>query len=92
MYLRITNIVLLVTLFTACKNSTEPAVDKTKNPKEYTWTIDTLEYPGEFQTGLRSIWATRQVMFTLWDLAPVSKDKCGILMVNSEKAFTYLLV
>ena len=50
--------VLLITLFVACNNSTEPQVDETKDPREYTWTIDTLEYPGEFQTGLRSIWGS----------------------------------
>ena len=29
-----------------------------KNPREYTWTIDTLAYPGSFQTNMRDIWAS----------------------------------
>jgi len=29
-----------------------------KNPREYTWTIDTLSYPGSLQTLLSSIWAS----------------------------------
>ena len=29
-----------------------------KNPREYTWTIDTLAYPGSFQTSMRDIWGS----------------------------------
>jgi len=29
-----------------------------KNPREYTWTIDTLAYPGSFQTAMWDIWGS----------------------------------
>jgi hypothetical protein len=29
-----------------------------KNPREYTWTIDTLAYPGSFQTSMTDVWAS----------------------------------
>lgn len=29
-----------------------------KNPREYTWTVDTIAYPGSYQTVMRSIYAT----------------------------------
>jgi len=29
-----------------------------KNPREYTWRIDTLAYPGSFQTAMRDIWGS----------------------------------
>lgn len=29
-----------------------------KNPREYTWTVDTLAYPGSFQTIMRAIWGS----------------------------------
>jgi hypothetical protein len=29
-----------------------------KNPREYTWTIDTLAYPGSFQTLMGDMWAS----------------------------------
>ncbi len=39
-----------------CKdNSVEPPI---KDPRTYTWTIDTLAYPGSFQTNMRDIWGS----------------------------------
>ena len=29
-----------------------------KNPREYTWTMDTLAYPGSFQTSMYDIWGS----------------------------------
>lgn len=43
-----------------CKKPTPPDVDDTPKPgkRDYTWTIDTLAYPGSFQTLMRNIWAS----------------------------------
>jgi hypothetical protein len=43
-----------------CKKPTPPEVDDTPKPgkRDYTWTIDTLAYPGSFQTLMRDIWAS----------------------------------
>ncbi len=43
-----------------CKKPTPPDVDDTPKPgkRDYTWTIDTLAYPGSFQTLMRDIWAS----------------------------------
>ena len=58
MNLNVISIVLSITLLAACSNSTEPPINEIKDPRKYTWTIDTLEYPGEFQTALTSIWGS----------------------------------
>ena len=51
--------VLLLSFLVAvsgCKHVSEPPV--VKNPREYTWTIDTLAYPNSFQTSMRDIWGS----------------------------------
>jgi len=40
---------------TGCEKSVEPPI---KDPRTYTWTIDTLAYPGSFQTAMRDIWGS----------------------------------
>jgi hypothetical protein len=41
--------------FIACEKSpTGP--EPVKDPRTYTWTIDTLAYPGSFQTAMYDIW------------------------------------
>ncbi len=42
-----------------CKKDTPPEVKDPKKPgkREYAWTVDTLSYPGSFQTTMRRIWA-----------------------------------
>ena len=47
---------LFTILFQYCNHSTAPTLDK--DPREYTWTIDTLYYPGSLQTMLKSIWGS----------------------------------
>jgi hypothetical protein len=43
--------------FLACdKSPTGP--EPVKDPRTYTWTIDTLAYPGSFQTAMRDIWGS----------------------------------
>lgn len=41
----------------SCKKSTEP-VEVINDPRQYTWTADTLEYPGSSQTIMTSIWGS----------------------------------
>jgi hypothetical protein len=45
-------------LFLGCRDygSEPPAVRR--NPREYTWTVDTLAYPGSFQTNMTDIWGS----------------------------------
>ncbi len=40
----------------ACKDN--PVEPPRKDPRTYTWTIDTLAYPGSFQTAMRDIWGS----------------------------------
>ncbi len=35
-----------------------PTEPESKKPREYTWTIDTLSYPGSFQTLMLSVWGS----------------------------------
>ncbi|MDP2208489.1 MAG: hypothetical protein Q8K98_06915 [Bacteroidota bacterium] len=48
--------VAVLTLQFSCKDKiVAPPI---KNPREYTWTMDTIAYPGSYQTAMRSIYAT----------------------------------
>jgi hypothetical protein len=57
-------LILIIALFcvsfvaTDCKHSPTGPSDTTKDPRTYTWTIDTLSYPGSMQTSMRDIWAS----------------------------------
>lgn len=48
-------VILCVFFQFGCK---ENPVEPIKNPRTYTWTIDTLAYPGSFQTNMREIWGS----------------------------------
>jgi hypothetical protein len=49
--------ILLAFLAMTCEKSpTGP--EPVKDPRTYTWTIDTLAYPGSFQTEMRDIWGS----------------------------------
>jgi hypothetical protein len=52
---RLAAIVILGFLQWGCKNN---PVEPLKDPRTYTWSIDTLAYPGSFQTSMRDIWAS----------------------------------
>ncbi|MGA3246442.1 MAG: hypothetical protein ABSE41_17615 [Bacteroidota bacterium] len=43
----------LILFQAGCKNN--PIDSPIKNPREYTWTIDTLAYPGSYQTLMYAI-------------------------------------
>lgn len=47
--------VFLLLQFSCKTNPVEPPI---KNPREFTFTIDTLTYPGSFQTTMYDIWAS----------------------------------
>ncbi len=41
--------------FSSCKDTVEPQL--TNGPwDDYTWTVDTIKYPGSFQTSMKTIW------------------------------------
>jgi hypothetical protein len=47
---------LLFSAFSSCKDS--PVEPPRKDPRTYTWTIDTLAYPGSAQTMMQDIWGS----------------------------------
>ena len=51
-------IALFILLQQGCKEKGVEPVHPLKNPREYTWTIDTLSYPGSFQTLTYDIYAS----------------------------------
>lgn len=48
----------LLLMSTDCKHSTDPPIEPPKNPREYTWTVDTLLFPNSSQTWMRDIWGS----------------------------------
>lgn len=57
MYKIIFLLVIIITFTYSCQSGNEPG-NNTKDPRDYTWTIDTLSYPGSAQTLMSSIWAS----------------------------------
>ena len=53
--------ILIAILAGSCKDSPNgPINDGNNDPRKYTWTIDTLKYPGSFQTLMFDIWASSE--------------------------------
>jgi hypothetical protein len=53
--------VIFTTLFLnlKCKDEpTKPPDNSLKGPRTYTWTVDTITYPGSWQTNMQSIWGS----------------------------------
>jgi hypothetical protein len=51
---------LLALVFTSCKKDSSPEPPSGPKPgkRDYVWTVDTIAYPGSFQTTMRDIWAS----------------------------------
>ncbi len=54
--LLITTLTIITTTLFSCNWFTSP--ESKKNAREYTWTVDTLRYPGSSQIHMYSIWAS----------------------------------
>jgi hypothetical protein len=50
----------VIAVFVSCKKDTPPEPPGGTKPgkREYVWTVDTIAYPGSFQTTMRDIWAS----------------------------------
>ncbi|MBI2428746.1 MAG: hypothetical protein HYV29_08130, partial [Ignavibacteriales bacterium] len=49
--------IIILLLFPGCKD--EPVKPEIiKDPRTYTWTLDTLAYPGSFQTSMMDMWGS----------------------------------
>jgi len=42
----------------SCDRNPADSKEMIKNPRTYQWTVDTLAYPGSFQTSIRDIWGS----------------------------------
>src|SRR4030042_6127344 len=51
-------IAALVVVILSCSQTSEPQPQPFKDPREMTWTVDTLRYPESVQTLMFSIWAS----------------------------------
>jgi hypothetical protein len=53
-------VIACLLLGVCCKDepTKPPPEDTIKDPRTYTWTIDTLAYPGSMQTNMQDIWAS----------------------------------
>jgi hypothetical protein len=50
----------VIAVFVSCKKDTPPEPPSGTKPgkRDYVWTVDTIAYPGSFQTTMRDIWAS----------------------------------
>jgi hypothetical protein len=51
-------IIILTVLLTGCKKDNVVDIQPVKDPRTYTWTADTLGYPGAYQTLMSNIWGS----------------------------------
>ena len=45
-------------IFLGCEKNPSGPQESFKDPRQYQWTVDTLAYPGSFQTSMRDIWGS----------------------------------
>ncbi len=64
----------LILFQSGCKDN--PVDVQTKNPREYTWTIDTIAYPGSSQ----------MTMYDIWGSDPGNVYVCGYNMMGGDGA------
>jgi hypothetical protein len=55
---RLSTVVALMLILSQMSCKRGPVEPGLKNPREYSWTIDTLAYPGSIQTLMGSLWAS----------------------------------
>ncbi|MGE5316038.1 MAG: hypothetical protein ACM3Q4_15200 [Acidobacteriota bacterium] len=51
-------ILILLFISGGCSHPTDPADHPRKDPRTYTWTIDTIYLPNSFQTAMNAIWGS----------------------------------
>jgi hypothetical protein len=51
-------IALLLVLCSSCRDNEPVQPPTTKDPRTYTWTVDTIAAPGSLQTSMRDIWGS----------------------------------
>ena len=70
---------LVVILILSCNESGTDPETAQANPREYTWTIDTISYPRAFQT----------ILFSVWGKSPDDVYACGHSSVGSGNLWHY---
>jgi len=48
----------IIIICAGCKKNPADSKETPTNPRAYKWTVDTLAYPGSFQTSMRDIWGS----------------------------------
>lgn len=51
-------VVLILLMIYSCTDNTIDPIDNNKSKRDLSWTVDTLSYPGSYQTLMRNIWGS----------------------------------
>lgn len=51
-------VVCVTALINSCKTNPDSPSDPIEGKRNYVWTVDTLSYPGSFQTSMQDMWAS----------------------------------
>ncbi len=58
LFIKVPALFLLLTILISCNEQIINPAEQIKDPREMTWTVDTIAYPGSIQTMMTSIWAS----------------------------------
>jgi hypothetical protein len=56
----ITLAIIIIVIMNSCKDDGTGPGNEIKNPREFTWTADTIYYPDSYQTIIVSTWANNE--------------------------------
>jgi len=70
-------IFIVITLFSGCKKDSVVDTKPVKDPRTYTWTADTLGYPGSYQTLMTDIWGSSAN--DVYVVGHCSRDNNGVM-------------
>jgi hypothetical protein len=87
-YFEFITIFVFTAIFLGCKKDNLVDVKPIKDPRTYSWTADTLGYPGAYQTLMTDIWgSSHNDVYVVGHSSMGGQEVCGIMMETIGRMF-----